>query len=53
MLAGGTLWLVANRHLPYDRMLTGLFRDVEEIGGDVAFRVTRAAVPLRVRPGKI
>jgi hypothetical protein len=34
-------------------MLTGLFRDVEEIGGDVAFRVTRAAVPLRVRPGKI
>jgi len=43
----GTLWLVANRHLPYDRTLTTLFRDVEEIGGDAAFRLVRAARPVK------
>ncbi|MFT7059531.1 MAG: 16S rRNA (guanine1207-N2)-methyltransferase [Pseudorhodobacter sp.] len=48
LLSGhGTLWLVANRHLPYDRTLTALFRDVEEIGGDAAFRLIRAARPTR------
>ncbi len=45
----GSLWLVANRHLPYDRLLTSLFRSVEEIGGDAAFRLTRATAPIRVR----
>lgn len=45
----GTLWLVANRHLPYDRALGSLFREVQEIGGDAAFRVTRAAYPVRTR----
>lgn len=41
----GTLWLVANRHLPYDRALTSLFREVADIGHDTAFRVTRAVRP--------
>lgn len=45
----GVLWLVANRHLPYDRSLTALFREVAEIGGSSAFRLTRAAFPLRAR----
>lgn len=45
----GTLWLVANRHLPYGPVLTSLFRSVEEIGDDAAFRVTRASAPLRAR----
>lgn len=45
----GVLWLVANRHLPYDRVLKALFREVQEIGGDAAFRVTRAAYPVRTR----
>lgn len=45
----GVLWLVANRHLPYDRALKALFREVQEIGGDAAFRVTRAAYPVRAR----
>ena len=45
----GSLWLVANRHLPYDRVLAGLFRTVQEIGGDAAFRLTRATAPIRVR----
>ncbi len=46
---GGVLWLVANKHLPYDPVLATLFRDVETIGGDVAFRVTRAAHPIKPR----
>lgn len=51
MLSGsGSLYLVANRHLPYDRILAALFRDVEQIGGDTAFKLTRAAVPIRARP---
>lgn len=43
----GTLWMVANRHLPYDRTLAALFREVEEIGADPRFRLTRAARPIR------
>ena len=51
MLSGsGTLYLVANRHLPYDRVLMPLFREIEVIGGDAAFKVTRAAFPIRARP---
>lgn len=49
LLPGGSLWLVANRHLPYDRVLTGLFKTVEDIGGDAVFRLTRAAHPIRAR----
>ena len=40
---GGTLWLVANRHLPYEGALSQRFREVEEIGGDNGFKVLRAA----------
>lgn len=49
LVADGSLWLVANRHLPYDRTLAALFRRVEDIGGDAAFRLTRASLPLRAR----
>ncbi len=49
LLPSGSLWLVANRHLPYDRILTPLFRSVEEIGGDAVFRLIRAAYPIRAR----
>lgn len=45
----GVLWLVANRHLPYDKLLHELFREVQEVGGDAGFRVTRAAYPVRLR----
>lgn len=38
-----TLWLVANRHLPYEGALSQRFREVEEIGGDNGFKVLRAA----------
>ncbi len=46
----GSLWLVANRHLPYQATLITLFREVEDVGGDGAFRVTCARYPIRTRP---
>ena len=49
LVPDGTLWLVANRHLPYQQPLTTLFRQVEDIGGDAAFRLTRASHPFRPR----
>ena len=45
----GALYMVANRHLAYGPVLAPLFREVIEIGGDGAFRVTRATAPVRVR----
>jgi 16S rRNA (guanine1207-N2)-methyltransferase len=43
----GALWMVANRHLPYDAVLAAAFRDVTEIGGTKAYRVIRAYRPQR------
>ena len=43
----GVLWLVANRHLPYDAPLGSLFHTVEEVGGDATFRLIRASRPVR------
>lgn len=45
----GVLWLVANRHLPYDAALKTLFHTVEDLGTDPAFRLVRAARPIRGR----
>lgn len=45
----GALWLVANRHLPYDPLLRAAFRVVEDLGGDGAFRLVRTAYPVRQR----
>ncbi len=49
---GGQLWLVANRHLPYERSLNAAFGEVAETGGDRSYKLFRAARPLRqgVRP---
>lgn len=46
----GVLWLVANRHLPYDLVLAEAFLEVEEVGGDGVFRVIRAKKPRRSKP---
>lgn len=43
----GQLFLVANRHLPYESELARLFSEVSEIGGDNRFKLLRAARPLR------
>ncbi|WP_425073029.1 class I SAM-dependent methyltransferase [Sagittula sp. S175] len=45
----GQLWMVANRHLPYEATLSDLFRDVTEAGGDNRFKVLHAARPSRAR----
>lgn len=41
----GSLWLVANRHLPYESTLDDSFRDVREVGGNPAFKVFEARRP--------
>ncbi len=41
----GTLWLVANRHLPYEAGLAEVFAEVEERGGDPRYKIFRAAQP--------
>lgn len=46
---GGSLWLVANRHLPYEPELVKLFRKVEDMGGNSRFRLYHASVPQRGR----
>ncbi len=46
--AGG-LWLVANRHLPYETALTEKFGRVEEIAGNARFKVLHASRPARPR----
>lgn len=43
----GQLWLVANRHLPYEQALNAAFRTVTEIAGDRAFKVLHASRPNR------
>lgn len=51
MLApSGELWLVANRHLPYDAVLAECFLEVKDVAGDSAFRVIHAIKPRRAKP---
>lgn len=45
----GTLWLVANRQLPYEPVLAGLFRTVEPLDGDTVFKLYRCRMPVRAR----
>ncbi|MGO1542328.1 MAG: class I SAM-dependent methyltransferase [Luteimonas sp.] len=39
---GGTLWLVANRHLPYEQALGERFGDLAEVAARDGFKVIRA-----------
>ncbi len=43
----GHLWMVANRHLPYEAALRLSFRNVDEVGGDAAFKIFHATRPIR------
>jgi len=45
LTSSGTLWMVANRHLPYETAMDELFTDVREVAGDTRFKVLRAARP--------
>ncbi|MFN3147657.1 MAG: methyltransferase [Paracoccaceae bacterium] len=43
----GRLWMVANRHLPYERHLRTLFAEVRDVGGDSRYKVFEAARPAK------
>ena len=45
----GALWLVANRHLPYETTLAQHFKRVEEAAGDNRFKILHASHPSRQR----
>ena len=44
----GALWMVANRHLPYEQTLQAAFAHVVEIGGDSRFKLFHATRPKRL-----
>lgn len=43
----GTLWMVANRHLPYEATLDQSFKQVQTLADDGAFKVLQASRPAR------
>ncbi len=45
----GVLWLVANRHLPYERELDAAFREVSQLAGSASFKLFRARAPRPVQ----
>ena len=45
----GQLFMVANRHLPYEATLNAQFTKVTELAGDGRFKVFQAARPKRIR----
>lgn len=42
LTGAGRLWMVANRHLPYEAALRDSFADVAELGGDTRFKILTA-----------
>lgn len=52
LLPQGHLWLVANRHLPYEAELAARFQDWHEIGGTPAFKLIEASRPRRAARGQ-
>jgi 16S rRNA (guanine1207-N2)-methyltransferase len=46
---GGQLWMVANRHLPYEATLNAHFAKVSEIIADPRFKIFNASRPKRLR----
>ncbi len=50
MLKGmGNLYMVANRHLPYEEVLGAQFKVVKEFGGNSRFKLLHASKPARKR----
>lgn len=49
LTASGHLWMVANRHLPYETILSERFVAVNEVAGDNRFKVLHAQRPRRVK----
>ncbi len=49
LTAKGTLWMVANRHLPYDAALAEAFHSAETVTEDRSYRVWCASQPRKTR----
>ncbi len=47
----GNLWLVANRHLPYEQTLEDTFHTVQTLGSNPSFKIFHATSPKRSRKG--
>ncbi len=47
----GSLWLVANRHLPYESDLEDAFRNVQPLALNPSFKIFHASSPKRARKG--
>ncbi|MDA8585932.1 methyltransferase [Rhodobacteraceae bacterium] len=47
----GHLWLVANRHLPYERTLEDAFREVRTLAQTPSYKITLAEQPRSTRKG--
>ncbi|MGY1426428.1 class I SAM-dependent methyltransferase [Lysobacter sp. A289] len=47
---GGRLWLVANRHLPYESVLTDSFGSVRTVAQNDGFKIIEAVKALPVKP---
>ena len=43
LTGAGRLWMVANRHLPYEAALARHFAQVTETGGDARFKIIEAS----------
>lgn len=52
LTGAGRLWMVANRHLPYEQVLRESFGDVSELGGDSRFKILTATGARRVAAGR-
>jgi 16S rRNA (guanine1207-N2)-methyltransferase len=46
---GGTLWMVANRHLPYEGELAACFKSHEMLEDEAGYKVIRAERPKRAK----
>jgi 16S rRNA (guanine1207-N2)-methyltransferase len=53
LTGAGRLWMVANRHLPYEQVLRDSFADVSELGGDARFKVLTATGARRGAAGRV
>lgn len=47
---GGRLWMVANRHLPYESVLTDSFGSVRTVAQDDGFKIIEAIKAMPARP---
>ncbi|MDD9976425.1 MAG: class I SAM-dependent methyltransferase [Boseongicola sp.] len=47
----GELWLVANRHLPYEKTLEDVFHSVKSLGDSPSFKIFHASSPKQRRKG--